>query len=159
MPSSRSRAKTQVLRQQGLLHPHPESVTDSFFRQHPFFDPQDSLQVKYEMLRRVLIDHVSVTEAAASFGFSRPSFYQAQAAFRQHGLLGLVPHKRGPRGGHKLTAEVMAFVGRERAASPKSTIDELVQRIRQEFGILVHRRSLQRQWAQLKKRHTALGSR
>jgi transposase len=155
MPSSRSRAKAQALRQQGLLHPHPESVTDSLFRQHPFFDPQDSLQIKYEMLRRVLIDQVSVTTAAASFGFSRPSFYQAQAAFRQHGLLGLVPHKRGPRGGHKLTAEIMAFVGRESAAAPRLTVDELVQRIRQEFGVLIHRRSLQRQWAQLKKRRSA----
>ena len=155
MPASRSRAQAQALRRQGLLHPQPESVTASLFRQHPFFDPQDSLQVKYEMLRRVLIDQVSVTTAAASFGFSRPSFYPAQTAFRQQGLLGLVPHQRGPRGGHKLTAEIMAFVGRERTAAPRLTGDELVGRIRQECGVLIQRRRLQRQWAQLKKRRAA----
>src|SRR3982751_2722323 len=102
MPSSpHSPAKARILHQQNLLHPHPETVTDSLFRHSPFFDPQDSLQVKYEMLRRVSVDRVSVTETAAAFGFLRPSFYQAQAAFTQDGLLGLAPHKRGPRGGHK----------------------------------------------------------
>jgi len=39
--------------------------------------------VKYEMLRRVQTDGKSVTDCAASFGFSRPSFYQALSAFEQ----------------------------------------------------------------------------
>jgi transposase len=157
MPSSpRPPAKARALRQQILLHPHPEVVTDPLFRHSPFFDPQDSLQVKYEMLRRVFVDQVSVTEAAATFGFSPPSFYQAQAAFTQDGLRGLVPHKRGPRGGHKLTAEVMAFVLRERAMSPRPTVDQLIHRVHREFGVLVHRRSLQRQLAQQEKKQHSL---
>jgi transposase len=157
MPSSpHSPAKARILHQQNLLHPHPETVTDPLFGHSPFFDPQDSLQVKYEMLRRVSVDRVSVTEAAAAFGFSRPSFYQAQTAFTQYGLLGLLPHKRGPRGGHKLTAEIMAFVLRERAVSPRPTVDQLLHRVHREFGILVHRRSLQRQLAQQEKKEHSL---
>ena len=39
------------------------------------------MQVKYEMLRRVREDGQRVSEASATFGFSRPSFYEAQAAF------------------------------------------------------------------------------
>ena len=64
----------------------------------------------YEMLRRVQADGNSITDAAASFGFSRPSFYQAQAAFEQDGLAGLVPRQRGPKQAHKLTDEVLAFI-------------------------------------------------
>ena len=153
--SSRSSAKSRVLHQQGLLYPHPETVTHSLFRQHPFFDPQDGLQVKYETLRCVTIDQTPVTEAAASFGFSRPSFYQAQAAFRKCGLFGLMPHKRGPHGGHKLTAEIMTFVMGKRAALPRPTIDELLHRVRREFGVTVHRRSLQRQLAQQQKKRNS----
>ena len=63
------------------------------------------MQVKYEMLRHVLIEKRSISESAQAFGFSRPSFYQAQAAFQQDGVVGLLPHKRGPQDGHKLTTE------------------------------------------------------
>ena len=45
-------AKTQALREAGALHPHPEAVRDDAFVSHPFFDPRDRVQVKYEMLRR-----------------------------------------------------------------------------------------------------------
>ena len=73
------------------------------------------MQVKYEMLRQVHIDNGSISESAQAFGFSRPSFYQAQAAFQQDGVFGLLPHKRGPQGGHKLTTEVMEFVAQQRS--------------------------------------------
>src|SRR5713101_1882440 len=61
-----------------------------------FFDPHDLLQVKYEMLRRVRRDAVTVSQAARLFGFSRPSFYHARDAFTRGGLGALVPQKRGP---------------------------------------------------------------
>ena len=48
--------KTEALRQQGCLHPHPEKVTDEAFDANEFFDPRDLVQVKYEMLRRVRVD-------------------------------------------------------------------------------------------------------
>ena len=73
------------------------------------------------MLRRVERDGQSVTGAAASFGFSRPSFYQALAAFEQAGLAGLVPHKRGPKQAHKLTEPVMAFLAETRHREPSIT--------------------------------------
>ena len=52
-----------------------------------FFDPDDMIQVKYEMLRQVHVDNLSVSQAAHEFGFSRPSFYQASASFEQAGLV------------------------------------------------------------------------
>ena len=112
----RNPAKIRTLRQHGVLNPHPEAVTDPLFQTGDFFDSQDLLQVKYEMLRRVQIDKAPVTETAAAFGLSRPAFYQAQHAVALQGLAGLIPLKRGPHGAHKLTAAVLDFVLRQRAA-------------------------------------------
>src|SRR6266516_1516716 len=137
-------AKLQMLQQQGTLNPRPKDVSDELFVQDGFFDPRDLVQVKYEMLRRVQADGKSVTDAAANFGFSRPSFYQALSAFEQDGLAGLVPHKRGPKQAHKLTNEVMEFITDTRQKRPELRITELVRLIQERFGITVHPRSIQR---------------
>ena len=84
----------------------------------PFFDPEDLVQVKYEMLRRVREDGRKVSETSAAFGFSRPSFYAAQAAFQTAGLPGLVPQRPGPRRAHKLSAPVLALLEEALAAEP-----------------------------------------
>ena len=52
----KSTPKRQVLRQTGTLNPRPDRVTDELFAGSDFFDPNDLLQVKYEMLRRVHSD-------------------------------------------------------------------------------------------------------
>ena len=153
MPTRRpNAAKIQTLRQQGVLNPHPEAVTDPLFQTGDFFDAQDLLQVKYEMLRHVEIDKAPVTEAAAAFGLSRPAFYQAQQALAQQGLTGLIPRKRGPRGAHKLTPAVLEFVLQQRAASPSLTSAELITRIHQQFGLAVHRRTIERHLARQEKK-------
>src|SRR3984957_7335543 len=110
--------KAAALHQHGSLNPRPEGVGNDLFSTYDFFDPKDLVQVKYEMLRQVLVERSSVTEAAAEFGLSRPSFYEAQAAFAENGLLGLVPEKRGPRRAHKLSAEVVEFLRVAKAEDP-----------------------------------------
>src|SRR5579885_3521166 len=107
--------KVLELRRSGTLHPHPDSVTDALFQENPFFDPRDLLQVRYEMLRRHTAENMSILDAAAAFGVSRPTFYQAQAAFNQSGLAGLLPGPRGPKAGHKVTDEVLDYVKTLRA--------------------------------------------
>ena len=83
------------LKRTSTLNPHPEAVTDPLFKQNPFFDPRDLLQVRYEMLRRHSTEAMSILDAAAAFGVSRPTFYQAQSAFSRAGLAGLLPGQRG----------------------------------------------------------------
>ena len=146
-------AKLQTLQQQGTLNPRPKDVQDELFLQNEFFDPRDLVQVKYEMLRRVETDGQSVTEAAARFGFSRPSFYQALCAFEQQGLVGLVPHKRGPKQAHKLTDEVMAFIAEKRQEDPSLRSAELVRLVREHFGTTVHPRSIERRLRRHQKKH------
>jgi transposase len=141
--------KRQGLRQTGTLNPRPDRVTDQLFADSDFFDANDLLQVKYEMLRRVHSDDFTVRRAAQLFGFSRPSFYQAQETFTRGGLGALVPQKRGPRRAHKLSQKIMAFIERTIAADPGA---DLVAAVQQEFGISVHRRSIERALARSKKK-------
>ncbi|HKH02053.1 MAG TPA: helix-turn-helix domain containing protein [Bradyrhizobium sp.] len=137
-------AKLRTLQQQGTLNPRPKEVRDALFLQDEFFDARDVVQVKYEMLRRVQAEAKSVTDAAASFGFSRPSFYQALSAFEQDGLAGLVPHKRGPKQAHKLTGEVITFISEVRQKEPSIRMPELATLIEERFGTKVHPRSIER---------------
>ena len=136
--------KLRTLQQQGTLNPRPKAVRDELFLHDDFFDPRDLVQVKYEMLRRVHTEGQSVTDAAANFGFSRPSFYQAQSAFEQDGLGGLVPHKRGPKQAHKLTGEVLTFIAEVRQKESSIGLADLVKRIPERFAIKVHPRSIER---------------
>ena len=136
--------KRKALRSLGALHHHPERVTDELFQEDGFFDPHDLVQVKYEMLRRVRVDREPIRRAAKDFGFSRPSVYQARAAFEGAGLPGLLPGKRGPRGAHKMDDAVMAFVREERLADPALRAVGLSKRIRARFGLVVHPRTIER---------------
>lgn len=144
MARRKPKPKTDALRQQGCLHPHPEKVTDELFISSEFFDARDLLQIKYEMLRRVRIDGHSVSQSASRFGLSRPSFYQAQKAYEQGGLPALLPKKPGPRRAHKLTEEVVAVLRSALAVNPELNAQELARLVEERFGLSVHRRSIER---------------
>jgi hypothetical protein len=137
--------KLDTLKAQGAAHPRPQDVTDSLFRESPFFDAHDLVQVKYEMLRRVRLDQRRVSDAAADFGFSRPSFYAARAAFSRGGLPGLLPKKRGPRQPHKLTDDVLAVLATARnddGSVPRAPA--LASLVKDRFDITAHPRSIER---------------
>ena len=144
--------KTDALHEQGCLHPHPEKVTDELFASGEFFDARDLVQVKYEMLRRVRIDGRPVSDSAARFGLSRPSYYQAQTAFEEGGLPALLPKKPGPRRAHKLSDEVMTALEEALTEEPELSSEDLVQLIEKRFGISVHRRSVERALARQEKK-------
>jgi transposase len=110
------------------------------------------MQVKYEMVRRVRVDGVSIARSAAAFGFSRPSFYQAAVAVDAHGLAGLVPACPGPKRAHKLTDETVAFARRAREDEPVLPSTDLVELIADRFGITVHPRSVERALARGRER-------
>ncbi len=73
------------------MHLDPSRVTAVLFDgRHPFFLPEDKVQVKYEMLRAHLVDGMSVTAAAATHGYSRAAFYLVATSFSEAGMAGLV---------------------------------------------------------------------
>ena len=143
-------AKEKALRDCGALNTH--SVSDDLFNGSDFFDSRDLVQVKYEMLRRVHKEGESVGRAAASFGFSRPSFYKNSREFERQGIPGLLPRKRGPRSRHKLTAEVLAFAKGLCTGQRPPGIPALLDEVEEQFGVRVHRRSLERALGQEEKK-------
>jgi transposase len=141
---SRKNPKFDALLQEGTLNLSPEKVGDPKFRDSEFFDPLDLVQVKYEMLRRVVIENASVSQAADEYGVSRPTFYQAKASFDAAGIAGLVPKKRGPRGPRKLRGDILAFVEAQLVPGEPIRARQLATLIRKEFDIEVHARTIER---------------
>jgi transposase len=136
--------KRDALKRHGSLNPYPDVVNDPLFQTGDFFDADDLVQVKYEMLRRVRVDKQSVSQSASAFGFSRPTYYQAEESFQRDGLYGLLPEKRGPRQGHKLTPDILNFAVQLRATDPSLRAVGLAAAIQERFRITVHPRSIER---------------
>jgi transposase len=146
-------SKTGRLRERKVLNPLPATVTDELFLSLEFFDAEDLVQVKYEMVRRVERDGWTVERAAKTFGFSRPTYYETKKIIDRDGIGGLVPRKKGPKSGHKLTDEVMRYVD-DLTGGGKARVRtrEILSRIEEEFGVTVHRRSLERARSRWKKK-------
>jgi transposase len=87
---------------------------------------------------------VSVAKASAEFGFSRVAFYDIQRAWMRDGMNGLLPRPRGPKHGHKLTEDVIAFARSIQVENPSLRTADLVGRIAERFDIKVHPRTVER---------------
>ncbi len=142
--TARKHGKLNALVEEGTLNPAPEKVGDPKFKQGEFFDPRDAVQVKYELLRRVLVEKASITDAAEEYGISRPTYYQVKAGFDRAGIAGLVPKKRGPHGPHKVRGEVSAFIEQRLVPGEPIRARELSASIRRELGLDVHPRTIER---------------
>ena len=138
------RAKADALLEDGTLNPAPHKVHDPKFHEGDFFDPRDAVQVKYEMLRRVVVENAPVATASSEYGFSRPTFYQAKANFEEAGIAGLVPRKRGPRGPHKLQGEVLTFLKAQLTPGEPIRARELAKLLQEAFDLDVHPRTIER---------------
>jgi len=137
--------RIQRLRRDGTLHPNPDKVRAGVLDRSPFFDANDLMQMKYEMLRSVNVDQHAAAEAAREFGLSRVAYYRAHEQYQAQGLAGLLPRRRGPKRPHKFSPEVMGFIGEQLAATgAPPDWDLLRKQIEARFGTKVHPRSIER---------------
>jgi transposase len=136
--------KQLALQRVGTLHPARARVRAQLFWEHPeFFDPHDELQVKYEMLRGHFVDGRTVREVCTEFGYSRQTFYILRTRFAGSGVAGLRDRPPGRTGPVKCTAEVVDFLRAQRAADPDRSVPDLVERLAQERGVRLHRRTVE----------------
>ncbi|KQV84554.1 hypothetical protein ASC87_29850 [Rhizobacter sp. Root1221] len=149
---SKSPTKIDRLRQAGILNAQPQRVRAVWFQTGGFFDANDLVQVKYEMLRHAREEGVTKAEAASLFGLSRPTFYQAEAAFERDGVAGLLPRPRGPKAAHKLTPEVMGVIESHHHGGGPLQAREMARLVHTQLGVTVHPRSIERAMARKKKR-------
>lgn len=146
-----NRDKTHELEVSGTFNSKYQCVLDELFQESDFFDPQDLIQVKYEMLRRVRRDKWPVTRSADTFGFSRFAYYETAANFKARGLVGLLPKKKGPKRSHKLTGDILAFVD-DLVDEQGHSAEEVAEIVQHRFAIDVHPRSIGRALARWKKK-------
>ena len=137
-------SKRRTLMQSGTLNKNADKVADPRFKNLTFFDPNDLVQVKYEMLRSAQKEETGILKASETFGFSRITFYKADKAFKENGLAGLLPQKKGPRRAHKLSGEVMEFVNQLLEQKPEMKSDAIRKKIKNRFNLSVHKRSIER---------------
>lgn len=145
-------SKQETLKKRRCLNPKPKQVKDELFEKYTFFDSNDLIQVKYEMIRRVKKDGWSIKKAAKNFGFSRPSFYKAKKAFEQQGITGLIPEKTGPKEPHKLSREVIKYLEKIQCQTPKLKAKTLTHLIKEKFEMKIHTRTIYRAMEKLKKK-------
>jgi transposase len=143
-PVPLNQKKIEVLRSCGVLNPHPEEVRNPLFTENDFFDPHDLVQLKYETIRAVEVDARPIAQAALDSGLSRPTIYEARENFRQEGIEGLLPEKRGPKKPRKLTPQVRDYLEELVASNPDLKAAVLVQRVRRRFGVLLHVRTVEK---------------
>ena len=144
--------KQDRLREAGTLNRTPEKVNDPMFAAGDFFDASDLLQVRYEMVRLVRVDEASLAQAAARFGVSRPTCFRMVKAFDGGGLQELIPARRGPRGPHKISPEMLRFVEDYRARHGRVGARRLAPLIEAEFGVRVHPRGLEKALERVQKK-------
>lgn len=144
--------RLKALEETKTLNKAADKVTDEKFKKMVFFDPNDILQVKYEMLRYSEQDGITIMRAAKTYGFSRISFYKISKAFKEYGLAGLFPDKRGPKRAHKMGQEVMEFTNSLINKNPKIRSAKIKEKIMEHFNITVHQRSIERAIERAKKK-------
>ncbi len=140
-----SAEKRRALRDQGAWNARPEAVTAELFRARPeFFDAEDRMQVRYEMLRAPAHGEMTVTEACRAFGVSRQTFYVLRRAFEAVGMVGLADAKRGRKGPLKASVDVVEFVRAAKGEDPSLSGAQLARQVADVFGISLHRRTVER---------------
>ena len=65
-----------------------------------------------------------------------------------------MPARPGPRGGHKLTEQILAWAEEQLAADPGLRPAQLAPLIEESFGVRVHPRSVERALARRRERHS-----
>ena len=136
--------KKEELRQNGSFNHRAGTVTAEIFSKSQFFDAYDLVQVKYEMLRAVEKEDSNVSSVAEKFGFSRVGFYQIKKEFDENGIAGLIPKKRGPKGSRKTVESDIEFA---RSLVGTHTKAQIVERLKDERGVQISKRTLERQLA------------
>lgn len=136
--------KINILIENGSFNKNAASVNNPLFKSNSYFDPQDIVQVKYEMLRAVKNNELTVSAASKQFGFSRTAYYKIEKRFNEAGIGGLCLQKTGPKFPAKVTSDIIEFAEELKEKCPGITNDKIIKEIKDQKGITIHKRSLQR---------------
>ena len=143
--------KIAQLKENNSYNKKADKVSNKLFLTNPYFDSYDIVQVKYEMLRAVKNDKLSVSGTSKQFGFSRTAYYKIEKHFNEKGIDGLCFKKTGPKAPAKVTEDLLNFAANLKSQQPNITNAEIIEEIRLQKGVTIHKRSLQREKAKKKR--------
>jgi len=136
--------KKDTLMENGTFNKNHAKVTEQRFVNDDFYDPQDLVQVKYEMLRTASESGRNINEIAGRFGFSRAAFYKIKTSFEKEGVSSFVPEKSGPRKARKLTLEYQDFIDSYIVQNPGASSGNIAAMLQKERGLKISRRTVER---------------
>lgn len=136
--------KVKQLKLQRSFNKNGQKLRDETYLSSDFFDPNDVIQVKYEMLRKVEFEKQPISKVSALFGFSRVAYYKAKKDLKEGGLSNLTNKTMGPKRSHKLNQEILDFVISSRKDDSTLTLKTILDSIKVEFNVVIHRRTLER---------------
>ena len=137
-------SKQEILLENGTYNRNYGKVVEQRFISDEFYDPQDLVQVKYEMLRTANETRRSVEEIAGNFGFSRAAFYKIRTSYEKEGVSAFVPDKSGPKNARKLTSEHQEFIDIYLAQNPNASSSGIVEILYNERGLKISKRTVER---------------
>ena len=136
--------KEDILMENGTFNKNHAKVTEQRFVDDDFYDPQDLVQVKYEMLRTANESGRNINEIAGRFGFSRAAYYKIKSSFEKGGISSFAPNKSGPKKARKLTREYQDFIDSYIAQNPNASSGKIAAAIQKERGLTISRRTVER---------------
>ena len=142
--------KIEVLLENGTYNKNYSKVRDTRFVSDEFFDPMDIVQVKYEMIKDVVKNGKTISDAAGNFGFSRTAYYNIKDAFDKQGITGLIPEKPGPKEPHKLKLEYQKQLDELITQKPDISSNDLAILLSETNAVHVSKRTVERYRAKKK---------
>lgn len=111
-----------------------------------FFKFQDSVQIRYEMLREGSTSGKSITEICAKYNYSRERFYHFKKRFEEEGILGLIDRRGGPKRPHKVNKEIeeIIIVKRKNKGKDEKNIYAIAQELKKEGIIEISAKTVER---------------
>ena len=137
-------AKQEILQENGTFNKNYRKVMEQRFISDDFYDPQDLVQVKYEMLRTANETQRHIGEIADKFGFSRAAFYKIRTSYEKEGVSAFVPEKSGPKSALKLTKEHQEFIDRYLMQNPGASSGSVAKLLLKERGLSISKRTVER---------------
>ena len=104
-----------------------------------------------------LVDRDAIRAIGQRFGVSRQTFYNLQAKFLAEGTVGLLAKRPGPKGPRKVTKEVSRFVTARLGSREAVSTPGLLAEIHATFGVVLHRRTLEKLVRDLRSKKNAGG--
>ncbi len=136
--------KQSRLKESNTFNTNSDKITARIFADNRLMDPQDLLQVRYEMVRAIECEDRPIREICEEYGVSPSTARRYRDDLRRGGLIALVPEQKGPSGPTKLTKEAAEFIDAYLDESPGSSGGKIHNALESRLHLGLSKRTVER---------------